>query len=268
MGSKKKVSAPKYEEFQDNDYITRERANIGTYGDWLNENALDYFGANSSLNRDIYNTQAANAYNTMWNDALANYRKANNQLASANYNRFGGLGSTGARYNQELLNRQQNDLASRLASQEYQMAEGLYQQELANRFNAANQIYNMYNNAGQQATAVDQANWNIRNTNKAAQYAADIQNADSGFRWGNVLSGAISGAGTGASVGGPWGALIGGVAGAGMGALSNYTGDSASQSGSALSKNLVTGIGGTKWGSNLLKLNNKNNVLAIAGKTA
>jgi len=40
------------------------------------------------------------------------------------------------------------------------------------------------------------------------------------INWGEIGSGALSGAGTGASVGGPWGALVGGLIGAGTGALS------------------------------------------------
>lgn len=228
MAKKKKVKPIQYSMFQDNDYIKRLRDNVNTYGDWLNANALDYFGANSSLNRDIYNTQAANAYNTMWNDTLANYRKANNQLAAANYNRFGGLGSTGSKYNQELFNRQQNDLMNRLASQEYQMAEDLYQQELANRYNAANAVYQMFNNAGNTTTKIDLENWNTQKQNEANKVQAENYNNANKATWADYLKNTIGGIGqgivTGVKTGKPFGALAGGVIGGVAGAADTYSG--------------------------------------------
>ena len=257
MSKKKKVKPIQYSMFEDNDYIKRLRNNVNTYGDWLDANALDYFGANSSLNRDIYNTQAANAYNTMWNDTLANYRKANNQLAAANYNRFGGLGSTGSKYNQELFNRQQNDLMNRLASQEYQMAEGLYQQELANRFNAANAIYKMFTNAGNTTTTIDLANWDTQKQNEANKVQAENYNNANKATWADYLKNTISGAGQGASMGaaaGPWGALAGGIAGGIAGAADTYSG-TAGQDNSWT--NTLTSFGGLMGNKNGLNFNSK-----------
>ena len=261
MAKKKKVKPIQYSMFQDNDYIKRLRDNVNTYGDWLNANALDYFGANSSLNRDIYNTQAANAYNTMWNDTLANYRKANNQLAAANYNRFGGLGSTGSKYNQELFNRQQNDLMNRLASQEYQMAEGLYQQELANRFNAANAVYNMFNNAGNTTTTIDLANWDTQKQNEANKVQAENYNNANKATWADYLKNTIGGIGqgivTGVKTGNPFGALAGGVIGGVAGAADTYSG-SAGQQNSWV--NTLSNVGGL-MGKNGLNFNTKSGII-------
>lgn len=261
MSKKKKVKPIQYSLFQDNDYIKRLRNNVNTYGDWLDANALDYFGANSSLNRDIYNTQAANAYNTMWNDTLANYRKANNQLAAANYNRFGGLGSTGSKYNQELFNRQQNDLMSRLASQEYQLAEGLYQQELANRFNAANAVYNMFTNAGNTTTNIDLQNWETTKQNEANRVNAENYNNANKATWADYLKNTVSGAGKGASMGavaGPWGALAGGIIGGVAGAADTYSG-TAGQDNSWV--NTLSNVGGVFGNKNGLNFNTKSGII-------
>lgn len=277
MAKKKKVKPIQYSMFQDNDYIKRLRDDVNTYGDWLDANALDYFGANSSLNRDIYNTQAANAYNTMWNDTLANYRKANNQLAAANYNRFGGLGSTGSKYNQELFNRQQNDLMNRLASQEYQMAEGLYQQELANRFNAAKQIYGMFNNAGNTTTNIDLANWDTTKQNEANRVNAENYNNANKTSWFDYVTNAISGSANGAAqgfsaTGSPWGALGGGVAGAVGGVADAYSGTGNKYQNALISP--FTAMNNMKMGGlgglgNGLNFNSKGGgTMAIAGLTA
>lgn len=255
MAKKKKVKPIQYSMFQDNDYIKRLRDNVNTYGDWLDANALDYFGANSSLNRDIYNTQAANAYNTMWNDTLANYRKANNQLSAANYNRFGGLGSTGSKYNQELFNRQQNDLMNRLASQEYQMAEGLYQQELANRFNAANAVYQMFNNAGNTTTKIDLENWNTQKANEANRVQAENYNNANKATWADYLKNTISGAGQGAAMGAqtgnPWVALAGGIAGGVAGAADTYSGTAGQDNSWVKTLSSVGNMGGLMGGKGL-----------------
>lgn len=261
MAKKKKMKPIQYSLFQDNDYIKRLRDNVNYYGDWLDANALDYFGANSSLNRDIYNTQAANAYNTMWNDTLANYRKANNQLAAANYNRFGGLGSTGSKYNQELFNRQQNDLMSRLASQEYQLAESLYQQELNNRFNAANAVYQMFNNAGNTTTKIDLENWNTQKQNEANRVQAENYNNANKATWADYLKNTIGGIGkgvaTGAMSGNPFGAIAGGVIGGVAGAADTYSG-TAGQNNNLV--NTFNNVGGL-LGRNALNFNTKSSII-------
>lgn len=262
MAKKKKVKPIQYSMFQDNDYIKRLRDDVNTYGDWLDANALDYFGANSSLNRDIYNTQAANAYNTMWNDTLANYRKANNQLAAANYNRFGGLGSTGSKYNQELFNRQQNDLMNRLASQEYQLAEGLYQQELANRFNAANAVYKMFGDAGATTTNIDLQNWNTQKQNEANKVQAENYNNANKATWADYLKNTIGGIGkgvaTGAMSGNPFGAIAGGVIGGVAGAADTYSG-TAGQDNSWV--NTLGNVGGVFSNKNILNFNTKSSII-------
>lgn len=219
MSKKKKVKAPVYEEWSGNEYIDRARDDVGTYGDWVNNNWQNYLDADLDQAYARQQGIADKAYNTMWDDMLANQRRQNNQLAAANYNRFGSLGNTSSNYNQELFNRQQNDLASRLSSQEYQMLDNLVNSDYNRRTNSFNNIYNMYNNAGSLINQLDQANWNLRNTNKEAQYVADVQNAQNKGGWGNALLGGLTGAATGLFTGGPVGAVAGALGGATLGGL-------------------------------------------------
>ena len=177
---------------------------------------------------------AQRAYDTSMNDFLGNYNKQANAIAARNYNRFGGLGSTPSLYTTDMLNKQANDEAARLASQMYSLSDQLANNQMNRNLSSLGTVYNMYNNAGNIATGLDMDNWKIRNQNIDAKYAADVQNANrGGFSLGNMLSGAASGAATGASVGGPWGALAGGVLGGVTGGLSgsNVSGQQAAQLG-------------------------------------
>lgn len=252
MSKKKKVSAPVYEEMADTDYISGLREDLPTYRDQYNY-MLGQLDVTSPEVQQQFQNIANDYTQAQWNDynrnALANM-KAMNQ---ANYNRFGNLGSSGAMYGNDTLNRQLNDLATRIAGQ----TAGQYQNLINNYYNqklSTAQMYGgAYNTAGNTLQNNDINNWQIRNRNIEAKYAADLQNAqNSGFSLGNTLSGALSGAASGFSMGGPWGALAGGVLGGAAGALSGGDGNSASQLGSTFGN--LGGSATNNW------LNSKGNV--------
>lgn len=244
---KKKVSAPEYQEWSGNEYTDRARKDVGTYGDWVSQNWQDL--SKTYTPEDLSNI-AQKAYQTTWDDYLADYRRQANAIAGQNYNRFGGLGSSPSMYTQDMYNKQENDLASRLGSQMYSMADQLAGNQMNRNLASLNQVYGMYNNAGNLINALDEKNWNIRNQNIEAKYLADLQNANSGgWSWGNMLSGAGSGAMAGASAG-PWGALAGGILGAVGGGLSGYSNASGDQA-SKLGGSFGSGIGElNKWSLN------------------
>lgn len=251
---KKKVEAPVYEQWAGNEYTDRAREGIGTYGNWIDAN---WEPLTQTYTPEDMKEIAQRAYDTSMNDFLGNYNKQANAIAARNYNRFGGLGSTPSLYTTDMLNKQANDEAARLASQMYSLSDQLANNQMNRNLSSLGTVYNMYNNAGNIATGLDMDNWKIRNQNIDAKYAADVQNANrGGFSLGNMLSGAASGAATGASVGGPWGALAGGVLGGVTGGLSgsNVSGKEASQLGGSfgniggnLSNWLNTKGQGFKW---------------------
>lgn len=243
MSKKKKVSAPVYEEWSGNEYTDRARENVGTYGDWINQNWENLVTAPTV---EDYTDIVNKAYNTTWNDFLDNYNRNANAMAAQNYNRFGGLGSTPSLETQDQYTKQQNDLASRLGSQMYSMADTLAGNQYNRNLQSLGTVQELYDSAGNLITNLDEKNWNIRNQNIEAKYLADVQNAQNsgGWSWGNMLSGAVSGATTGGKVGGGWGALAGGVLGAVGGGLSGYSNTNTSGTGTSnLGSSLGTGIG-------------------------
>lgn len=208
----KKVKAPVYEQLADNEYIGGLRNDIGNYRDMTNQ----YLNNLDVLNPEVqqqYQNIADDFTGAQWSDLSRQYNRDYNRLNQANYNRFGSLGSTGALYNNETLQRDYNDMASRIAANtagQYQNLINNYYNQKLNTLNAANALYQQ---AGSATTNLDQANWNIRNNNIAAKYAADVQNARQQNPIIRTITGALNGAGTGGSIGGGWGALAGGIIG-------------------------------------------------------
>jgi len=256
MSKKKKVKAPVYEQFQDNEYISGLRQDLPQYRDLTNKLLYSLDVTSPEVQQQMQNV--ANDYTqSMWNDLSRQYLQDYNALNQRNYNRFGSLGSTGALYGQESLQRDYNDQAARLASataSQYQNLMNNYYNQKLQSFGAA---AGLYDTAGANTTNIDLSNWNIRNKNIEAQYVADIQNAQRNNWLGGALSGAVSGAGTGFASGGPWGALIGGVAGAGLGAYAGSQGANIGQS-SQLGSSLGTGLVGSMADSgNITWLNTK-----------
>lgn len=252
MGKKKKVKAPNYQEMQDTEYITGLREDLPGYRDMTNQ-YLQKLDVLSPEVQQKFQGIADDYTGAQWSDLSRQYLKDYNKLNQANYNRFGNLGSTGALYNADSLQRDYNDLATRTAAQtanQYQnLVDNYYNQKL-NTLNAANDLYQT---AGTNTHNHDLNNWNIRNKNIEAKYVADVQNAQNSGNWlGGMLSGAASGVATGGKFGGGWGALIGGVAGGALGALSSEYGGGSDQSSMG---NALGYLGG--WGANKLNLNKK-----------
>lgn len=266
---KKKVKAPKYEQLADTEYISGLREDLPTYRDQYNY-MLGQLDVTSPEVQQTFQDIANQYTQSQWNDfnrnALSNYKAMN----AANYNRFGNLGSSGAMYNADTYNRQLNDLASRIASNTAGQYENLVNNYYTQKLNTANAYGSAYSGAGSTLQDNDIANWNIRNRNIEAKYAADVQNANrGGWNWGNMLSGAASGAASG-SAGGWIGALAGGVAGAVGGGLSGYSnasGGQASQLGASLGSiypsvrqsNGATNINLNTQGGNLFTTNQSYN---------
>lgn len=231
---KKKVKAPKYEQLADTEYMAGMREDIPTYRNMYNEMLpqLDVTSPEVQQKFDEISAQTvADRWNSFNREALSGY-KAMNQ---ANRNRFGNLGSSGAMYGADTYNRQLNNLASAIASDEARYNQALRDSYYNQKLNTLNAYGNTYYGTGDRVQENDIANWRIRNRNIEAKYAADVQNADrGGFNFGNALSGAASGAATGAMSGGGWiGGLIGGVGGALAGGFSG-SGNQASQLGSSI----------------------------------
>ena len=238
---KRKVKAPVYEQWAGNEYTDRARQNIGTYGDWVNSN---WENLTRTYSPEDMTDLAKKAYQTTLDDFSQEYNKQANAIASRNYNRFGGLGSTPSLYTQDMFNKQMNDYNARLMSQMYGMADQLANNQMNRNLTSLGTVYGMYNDAGKLATALDQDNWNVRNKNIEARYVADLQNAQNSFNFGNMLSGLASGITGGAKVGGLPGGIVGGVLGGISGGFSGASGDQVSQLG-----NTFGNIGGntTNW---------------------
>ena len=247
MGQKK-VRAPELKQWEGNTYTNQLENDLGGYHDWVQAN---WQNALTAPKVEDYYDYVKQVNEPAMNDFLQGYNTQANKLASRNYNRFGGLGSTPALYTQDMLNKQMNDEAVRQASQMLSDAYSMKNQDWQNNLNALGVGYNMYTNTGDYITKnKDIPNWSIDNMNEVNRTNADNYNAQhSGFNLGGMLSGATSGAMMGSKAG-PWGAVIGGVAGGALGGFSNYLGSDNAQA-------AIQGVGGTINGLNQWSLNTK-----------
>lgn len=220
---KKSVKAPELKQWEGNAYTNQLEQDLGGYHDWVQNNWQD---AVASPNYQDYTDYAKGIYDTQWNDFLNNYKTTSNQLASRNYNRFGGLNTTPALYTQDMYNRQMNDLANRLSSQTLADAFGMANTDYANRMNSLNAVNQLYNYAGNYVTRnKDIPNWNILNQNEVNRVNAEnANNQNSGFL-GTAL-GTVGGALGGFAMGGPAGAIAGGLGGLASGLSGNNLGTS------------------------------------------
>lgn len=259
MGKKKKVSAPVYTPMEPNEFINYLRGDIGSYRD-LTNNLLNNLNTMSPEYQQTLQGLADDYTAAQWDDLNRSYLKNQNALNQRNYNRFGSLGSTGALYGQENLQRDYNDLASRVASNTadaYQNLVNNYYKQQLNAFNAAS---GMYTGAGQQLYDFDKQNWNIQNINEQNRYLADVQNANNSSNGiMGALTGAVGGGLTGFFTGGPWGAAIGAGLGAIQGGLGGSNGANSSQTfGSGLQigsglNSLIDSQGSTSWLRNKIR---------------
>lgn len=231
-------SRPQYEQFEGNEYTKRLEEDLPKYSDWVRSNWEDYV---KPISYQDYVDYANDIYKTQWGDMLNQYQENANRLASQNYNRFGGLRSTPSMITEDKLNRQMNDLATRLSSSSLADAFNMANTEQANRLNSLNQVYGMQNQAGNYVTQnKDIPNLNIRNNNLQNAWLDQVDKANAGgWDFGNMASGALSGAVQGGASGGWIGALAGGIGGGVLGGLSGYSnssGQQASQLGGSFGK--------------------------------
>lgn len=219
MTKKKIVYQPLYDEFEDTPWISRNRElNKQTFGDY--SQVLSDIGSGTS--EDVANRLAGKAMQATWNDYNRNYQKAVNQNIARNYGRTGSTASTSGGYATDSLQRQYNDMASRLSSQSVQLAN----QYLANDLQRANVLGGAFNTSGQTTQAVDKANYDIRQINKDRQWQNDVlkeKNKTDVFR---ILSEAgasgFKGFTEGMKTGNIWGAIGGAIGGAASGAYNAY----------------------------------------------
>lgn len=227
MGRKKVVSRPQFEQWSGNEYTNLLEQQIPVYGNWVSEN---WEPLTKTYTAEDMKDIAQKAYNTTWNDFLNSYRRQANAIASQNYNRFGGLGSTPSLYTTDMFGRQENDLASRLGSQMYGMADQLAGNQMNRNLTSLNAVNTLFNNAGTYVTEKkDYPNYKIRLQNQENAYLDDVDRANSKtgiLDWAkNIVGGGTQGASNGFSVAGPWGALAGGIAGSVGGALDSISGN-------------------------------------------
>ena len=195
--SKKKVSAPQYEKFQDTPWIKqgREIADIGGRGVLDNYGKVNVFDEATQASLNARNNDI---YNRAFGDMERAYTDTMNKYNAANYNQFGTLNATAPAYRTDEYQRQFQRQLDDLAYNKAVNYENLINNELQRRYNTLDMFGNMYN-YGQIPHSVDVANWNTTNTNKDVAMQAALANRDSGFgsSLGNFLTGA-----TGAAVGG------------------------------------------------------------------
>ena len=262
---KKKVEAPVYEQLADTAFISGLREDLPTYRDQYNY-MLGQLDVTSPEVQQAYQDLANQYTQAQWSDYNRNALQGMKALNAANYNRFGSLGSSGAMYNTDTYNRNLNNLAANIASNTAGQYQNLINNYYNQKANTANMYGNAYGTAGNTLQNNDIANWQIRNTNIEAKYAADLQNAqnDTGVLGGikNILGGGLQGAGNGFSVAGPWGALAGGIAGTVGGTLDTVSGNNYNTQGSwtnILAPNIGGGLTNMFGSGGGLNLNTKVN---------
>lgn len=222
MTKKKTIYQPLYDEFEDTPWISRNRE--------LNTQAYDLYsqglGELGKQDQQYYEGQASKAMQSAWNDYARNYQKAVNQNLARNYGRTGSTASTSGGYITDSLQRQYNDQAARLASQQAQLQDQFINSALQRDLARLGQYGNAFNTSGQTIQAVDKANYDIRQLNKDRQWQNDILREKSRTDLFNILSNAgasgFKGFTEGMKTGNPWVAIGGAIGGTASGAYNAY----------------------------------------------
>lgn len=207
---KKKVRAPKYEQFKDTPWITqgREIADIGGRGVLENYNKVNVFDEPTQASLEARNNAI---YNRAFGDMERAYTNTMNKYNAANYGQFGTLNATAPAYRTDEYQRQFQRQLDDLAYNKAVNYENLINNELQRRYNTLDMFHNLYQ-YGVTPHNVDLANWNTRNTNKDIAYANALNKSLSGGGWQGALKGAAQGASAGSAFG-PIGTAIGAIAG-------------------------------------------------------
>lgn len=222
MSKKKVIYQPLYDEFEDTPWVSRNRE-LNTQSYDLYSQGLQDLG---KQDQNYYEGQASKAMQSAWGDYNRNYQKAVNQNLARNYGRTGSTASTSGGYVTDSMQRNYNDQAARLASQQAQLQDQFANTALNRDLARIGQYGTAFNNSGQVTQAVDKANYDIRQLNKDRQWQNDVlreRNKTDIFR---ILSEAgasgFKGATEGFKTGNPWMAIGGAIGGAASGAYNAY----------------------------------------------
>lgn len=210
MTKKKQKEVFLLDEYQDTPWISRNRElNTQTYD--LTKNQLNELG---KQDQQYLKGIVGKAQQSMWDDYNRNYQKAVNQNLARNYGRTGSTASTSGSYVTDSMQRQYNDMASRIGSEGYKMYDQLVNSALNRDLAKLQAYYTPFTNSGKVTEEVDLRNYDIRQENKRRNWINDQIREANKADIGKIAGGAIGGAAKGFMAGGPWGALAGAVAGA------------------------------------------------------
>lgn len=242
MTGKTKVIDPFQQElYQDTPWITRNRElNTQTYD--LYKQAIEDLGRQ---NQDYYEGQASRAMQSAWNDYARNYQKAVNQNLARNYGRTGSTVSTSGGYVTDSLQRQYNDAAARLATQQAQYQDQFINSALNRDLAKLGTYGDIFNTSGVIPEEVDRMNYQIDQENKQRQWQADAtRKMNETGTWGKIggTAGTVVGGIVGAYFGNPaLGAQLGNALGSGVGGSFD---DRYVQAGQQASQSNSGGLGG------------------------
>ena len=218
MTGKKKVISPFQQElYEDTPWISRNRElNAQSYD--LFKNALTDLG---QQDQQYYEGLASRAMGSAYDDLNRNYQNAVNQNLARNYGRFGTTASTSGGYVSDSLQRQYNDMASRLATQQAQYQDQFINSALNRDLAKLQAYYTPFINSGRTTEAVDLMNYKIGQENRQRQWQADAtKKMNKTGTWGKVggAAGTVVGGIVGAYFGNPaLGAQLGNALGSGVG---------------------------------------------------
>lgn len=221
--SKKKIHyQPLFDEFEDTPWISRNRE-LNTQAYDLYSNALGELG---KQDQQYYEGQASKAMQSAWGDYNRNYQKAVNQNLARNYGRTGSTASTSGGYVTDSLQRQYNDAAARLASQQAQLQDQFINSALQRDLAKLGQYSGAFNTSGQITQDVDKQNYETRQQNKVRQWQNDVLREKNKTDWLRIASEAgasgFKGFTEGMKTGNIWGAIGGAIGGAASGAYNAY----------------------------------------------
>lgn len=258
MSKKKMPQRPLYDMYQDTPWISRNRE-LNTQSYDLFKNALADL---DKQDQQYYEGLASQAMNSAWGDLNRNYQNAVNQNLARNYGRFGTTGSTGGLYTSDTLQRQYNDMATRMASQQAQTQEQFINSALNRDLAKLQAYYTPFTNSGQTTEAVDLMNYKTAQNNKDRQWQNDVikqQNKTDPFQMiSNGLASGFKGFTQGALTGNLGAAIGGGIGGTVSGLYNSYADPSGYFGYQDTWNNIMGNVGSVGQGIN--QLFNRNNV--------
>lgn len=220
MTGKTKVIDPFQQElYQDTPWISRNRE-LNTQSYDLLKNQLGEIGRQD---QQYYEGLASKAMQSAWGDYNRNYQKAVNQNLARNYGRTGSTASTSGGYVTDSLQRQYNDAAARLATQQAQYQDQFINSALNRDLAKLQAYYAPFQSSGATTENKDYKNYIVDQENRQRNWQADATRK-------------MNETGTWGKIGGTAGTVVGGIVGA-------YFGNPAL--GAQLGNSLGSGVGGS-----------------------